>query len=169
MTQAQQKPKIKMHQQSDVIDLILLDHQPLKDIIQILKNSGIALRERKRKLDQFIPLLINHSQSEERSLYLFMESKGDFRQQSFEGEVEHELAELMVESLIIEKDEDMWSAKTKVLAELVEHHIHEEESKILQNVKIMTTIEDRFAMGQKYIEFKMLFDLPFNPHHPGAS
>ena len=169
MIRTQQKPIKMMQQKFDIIDLILSDHQALKEMIRILKNCDVALRERQKKLEQFVPLLINHAQSEERALYLFMELTGDFRQQSFEGEVEHELAELIVESLIIEKDEDMWSAKTKVLADLVEHHIQNEESEILRDVKMMTTTEERFEMGQKYIEFKMQYDLPLKSHHTGVS
>lgn len=154
------KKSVKADSSQDIIKLILADHKPLKSLIKILKDSDKGLSARKEALDEFAPLLINHAQSEERALYSFMERHEDLREESFEGEVEHELAELMLESISSEKNEHMWSAKVKVLAELVEHHLKEEEDESLPDVRKMTTPEQRLEMGAKYIEFKEQYDLP---------
>jgi hemerythrin superfamily protein len=151
---------IKADSSQDIIKLILVDHKPLKSFIKILKNSDKDLNVRRKALEEFAPLLINHAQSEERALYSFMERDKELREESFEGEVEHELAELMLESISVEKNEDMWSAKVKVLAELVDHHITEEEDEVLPDVRKVTSSEQRLDMGAKYLDFKLQFDFP---------
>lgn len=47
--------------------------------------------------------------------------------EGIEGDTEHHLADMLVEQLKTETDEDTFVAKVKVLAEMVEHHIEEEE------------------------------------------
>lgn len=153
------KSAVKTKNSEDIIELILADHQPLKNLIKTLKDTGKNLNQRKMALDEFAPLLINHAQAEERALYSFMERNKDLREESFEGEVEHELAELMLESISMEKNQDMWSAKTKVLAELVEHHLKEEEKVALPDVRENTTLGQRLEMGEKYIQFKSQSEL----------
>lgn len=157
---AKKKNTVKADSSQDIIKLILIDHKPLKNLIKVLKDSDKNLNVRRKALEEFAPLLINHAQSEERALYSFMERDSKLREESFEGEVEHELAELMLESISVEKNEDMWSAKVKVLAELVEHHIKEEESEALPDVRKATSLEQRREMGEKYIEFKEQYDFP---------
>lgn len=154
------KTAVKADSSQDIIKLILADHKPLKNFIKILKDSDKDLNVRRKALEEFAPLLINHAQSEERALYSFMERDKELREESFEGEVEHELAELMLESINGEKNQDMWSAKVKVLAELVEHHIKEEESEALPDVRKATSLEQRLEMGAKYLEFKEQYDFP---------
>ncbi|MBC7753147.1 MAG: hypothetical protein H7Z71_02845 [Moraxellaceae bacterium] len=94
--------------------------------MKMIQKYDIILRQRQKKLDQFVPFLINHAQCEE-------------------------------------------PAKTKLLAELVEHNIQKEECNILRKVKKMITIEERFEMGQKYIEFKAQYVFPIKANHLGDS
>jgi hemerythrin superfamily protein len=144
----------------DILNLLVLDHQPLKILIKILRDNKKDIKQRMTALDKFAALLINHAQAEERVLYSFMERDDDLREESFEGEVEHELAELMLESITQEKNHDMWSAKTKVLAELVEHHLKEEEKEAFADVKRKTSVADRIAMGANYLAFKEQYNFP---------
>jgi hypothetical protein len=78
----------------------------------------------------------------------------DLREEGFEGQVEHQLADQMVEEVKRSKDKELTAAQIKVLAELVEHHIEEEEETILPDFKKDTILEDREEIGQKYLDLK---------------
>jgi hypothetical protein len=51
-------------------------------------------------------------------------------------------------------------AKVKVLAELVEHHIEEEEEKNLPKFKRASSAQERDDLGRKYLERRSAFAIP---------
>lgn len=138
----------------EIIQLILADHRPLKKLIKILKETENPIAERQAAFEEFADVLSRHSYAEEHSLYKSMEKADDLREQSFEGEVEHNLCDEMLQSIKSEQDKDMWSAKVKVIAELVEHHVKEEERDMLPDVRKLMSLEKRLEIGDKYQELK---------------
>jgi hypothetical protein len=150
--------RVQKQKAHDILKLIETDHKPLKKLIKLLKNSDIELAQRKTAFEEFSSLLLVHAHSEQQSLYAFMEKQEELRAESFEGEVEHDLAEQMVEAVTNESDADMWSAKAKVLAELVEHHVKEEEDEMFTDVKKEVSSEQRIAIGEKYLQLKQKFE-----------
>lgn len=146
---SKRKPAKRMAS-GDIIKLILADHTPLKRLIKVLKSEDKALGERQRAFQEFSKLLICHAQPEEQSLYVAMKDIEKLRAEGYEGDVEHGLADQMVEEAKREQDTDRWSAKVKVLAELVEHHIKEEEQDMLPDYKRLSQSDERVALGEKY-------------------
>lgn len=139
----------------DIVKLILLDHAPLKRLIAILKDSDLTIRTRRRAFDQFAPLLLVHAHAEQESFYAFLKDENrELRVHGLEGEVEHALAEYMIDEVKMAEDVGVWSARAKVLAELVEHHIEEEESEIIPDFKKEVDIEDRVLIGKQYLDLK---------------
>ncbi|WP_409477257.1 hemerythrin domain-containing protein [Pseudobdellovibrio sp. HCB154] len=139
----------------DIVKLILLDHAPLKRLIAILKDSELTIRTRRRAFDQFAPLLLVHAHAEQESFYTFLKDENrELRVHGLEGDVEHALAEYMVDEVKMAEDAGVWSARAKVLAELVEHHIEEEESEIIPDFKKEVDIEDRILIGKQYLDLK---------------
>lgn len=139
----------------DIVKLILLDHAPLKRLIAILKDSELTIRTRRRAFDQFAPLLLVHAHAEQESFYTFLKDENrELRVHGLEGEVEHALAEYMIDEVKMAEDAGIWSARAKVLAELVEHHIEEEESEIIPDFKKEVDIEDRILIGKQYLDLK---------------
>lgn len=134
--------------------IILEDHKPLKKLLKIMKNDSKGFEERVGAFEEFAPLLTAHAKAEEEALYTFMKENEDLRQEGFEGDVEHTLADQMVEEADRTSDEDVLSAKIKVLAELVEHHIEEEESELLPKFKRHADKQERVEIGQHYLELK---------------
>lgn len=142
----------------DIIKLILADHEPLKRLLSLLKDLKTPIRTRRRMFEQFAPLLLVHARSEQESLYTFLkEENKELRLEGLEGDVEHSLAENLIEDLKMVEDSDLWSAKCKVLAELVEHHIQEEEDEMLPDFKKESDVEDRVMIGKQYLELKAHF------------
>ncbi|RYZ80734.1 MAG: hemerythrin domain-containing protein [Proteobacteria bacterium] len=150
----QAKPKQEMAG-DDIIDLILEDHKPLKKLIKVLKNSDkYDLEERQEAFEEFAPLLITHAKPEEQTLYIAMKDEEDLREEGYEGDVEHALADQLLEEIKRTDDEDLWSARVKVLAEMVEHHIEEEEEEMLPDFRKNSEVEQRAELGAIYVEKK---------------
>lgn len=152
-------PSRSLKSNEDIIGLILEDHKPLKKLIKILKSETATFSSRKAAFIQFAPLLLGHAKPEESVLYTKMKEDKDLRQEGCEGEVEHALADQMVKEVQAASDEDVWSAKAKVLAELVEHHIEEEEDEILPDFKKYSKLDERLELGQAYLEAKTAYEI----------
>lgn len=144
----------------DIIELILEDHRPLKDLIEKLKDSDVDPGDKMVAFEEFASLLMIHAKPEEESLYTYMKNDEDLRTEGMEGQVEHELADQLIAEIKAESDPDMWQAKVKVLAEMVEHHIEEEEETLLPDFKKESSAEEREELGQKFMELKMT--IPFD-------
>lgn len=146
------KRKGKRADPADIVQLILKDHKPLKARIKIMKDPDKhSLSQRQKAFKEFAPLLTAHAKSEEKSLYVAMKDEEELRVESFEGDTEHTIADSLVKEIKGIDEEDEWTAKVKVLAELVEHHIEEEEEEMLVEVKKEMETETRLAIGQEYL------------------
>lgn len=152
---ARKKIKMKNPQavsdENDIVSLILKDHKPLKELITILKDAEI---EMSKKIPAYIELehsLTNHATAEEQSLYVHLKNEDFLRMSGLEGETEHIIADrLMKEINQISKNNDLWMAKVKVLAELVEHHIKEEEEEVLPEVQKEFSPQALIEIGREY-------------------
>lgn len=137
----------------DIIDLIKEDHKPLKELIEVMKGDA-ELEEKFFAFEEFAPLLVMHSKPEEQTVYVDMKAEDETREEGFEGDVEHQIADQLVEEIKRTKDEDLWMARVKVLAELVEHHIEEEENELLPKYKENSSAEERLAITQEFLALK---------------
>jgi hemerythrin superfamily protein len=136
----------------DIISIILQDHQPLKELIRVMKNPDKPLAARAQAFAEFAPLLLAHAKPEQESLYTFLKDVEELREESFEGDVEHQLADQMAEESKRSLDDDQLGARIKVLAELVEHHLKEEEQDMLPEVRKRVAKEDRMRLADQYLE-----------------
>ncbi len=152
----------------DVIELILRDHVSLKRLIDALKDDKTERSLKEGPLEQFVPLLVSHAKAEEKSLYIEMKKIKELRVESFEGDTEHSIAENLIHEINATADDDKWNAKVKVLAELVEHHIQEEEEEMLKKVQSHIDLPTRKAAGAIYTELKTEFDMLYQSRYDNA-
>jgi hemerythrin-like domain-containing protein len=138
----------------DLIDLLVQDHKPLRKLLKVMKDSDKNISTRRKAFEEFGPLLVRHAQPEEQVLYVVMKKMEGMREDGFEGDVEHGLADQMLEEAKRTKDGDLWGARVKVLAELIEHHLDEEEEEVFPEFKKKSEKEQRIEMGQEYLECK---------------
>lgn len=151
----------------DIIDLIKDDHKPLKILLEALKDDSLERSERESSFEDFVPLLFQHSKAEEESLYAKMKSYENLRMRSFAGETEHILAEELVQKINATPDDDEWKAKVKILADVVEHHIKQEEDEILPEVERSFDEQTRKLLGDEYIALKTDYSLLLTKPHIG--
>jgi hemerythrin superfamily protein len=148
---------------NDIIELIYRDHKPIKKLIEILKDNESQRVEKEGYFEEFVCLLLAHAKAEEQSLYIQMKDMKEFRMLSFEGDTEHAIAEQLIQQINATPDDDEWNAKVKVVTELVELHIEDEESEILKDVEIHMDSATRRAVGKMYTQIKLEFDLLNRP------
>jgi hemerythrin-like domain-containing protein len=100
----------------------------LMDRIMDSKDSG----ERAALFDEMKTKLLAHAHAEQEVLYCALEAGRSDAARSFahEGANEHQIVEGKLHKLSADGDQagEQWMAELKVLRELVEHHVDEEES-----------------------------------------
>ncbi len=149
----------------DITTLILRDHKPIKELIQILKNPEGTLSKKQPAYAEFEILLTSHAKAEEESLYIYLKEVDELRTEGLEGDTEHEIAEqLMSEINDSVDDNDMWMAKVKVLAEIVDHHVKEEEKEVLKEVRKEFDSDQRKEIGELYIDLLAKYREEFENH-----
>lgn len=79
-----------------------------------------------------------------------MKTAEDMNVEAIEGDTEHEMADILIAQIKRTKDKDTFMAKVKVLAEMVQHHVKEEENEMLPNYKHNSSKEQRAKLGLKY-------------------
>lgn len=143
--------------EADIVNLILEDHKPLKELIKVMKDSDKSHEERFGAFEEFAPTLIAHAKPEEETLYVYMKGDEELKEEGCEGDVEHMIADQLVEEIKRATDKDMKAAQIKVLAELVEHHIEEEEEELLPDFKKESEADVRAQLGNKFLELKLKY------------
>ena len=139
----------------DIISLILRDHEPIKKLILVLKDSEASMSKKRPAYSEFKKLLSVHAKAEQDSLYVRMKTEDVLRVEALEGDMEHSLsAQLLSEIQMLEKDsdKDAWMAKVKVLAELVDHHIKEEESDVFKLLHKQFSADVLTEIGKDYLQ-----------------
>ena len=152
----------------DIVKLILADHKPLKSLIKVMKEPQNSLAKRRKAFAEFAPILVAHAKPEEKSWYKHMKTDDVMRVEGLEGDVEHHMADQLISEIRSTTNEELWTARVKVLAEIVEHHIEEEEKEMLPKFKKEVDLEHRIAIGREYLQFKELF-VEKNPNRAAAT
>lgn len=117
----------------DLIEVLLQHHRFVNESIVVLLDVESTSQEKQMHLSRFLRLLEMHGHAEEETLYriLIRHSERDVIRQGLVGQDEHEIAFQLVSDLRAMEFQSIWTddvdAKTKVLADLIHHHILEEE------------------------------------------
>ena len=140
----------------DILQLMKIDHDMLREAIEVFKNEHAFPSEKTRQLERFLFNLKVHSEAEEVSFYDSMVGLLKLRAKILEGYEEHNLANHLMIELKAMNFKNFWSeevdAKAKVLAELIEHHLNEEESKLFPVVKANMTKTELENLGVIYLQ-----------------
>src|ERR1051325_5590451 len=137
----------------DILDKLGKEHDEVQALLGQLVESEKA-PERTRLLKQIKAALVPHTKAEQKVVYdrvLKLKDK-DAKIDGNEGYLEHEIAERTLTQLgkISNRTSPEFSAAAKVLKELVNHHIQEEENAIWSDVKNNFSDQDRIAMNREF-------------------
>ena len=136
----------------DVIDLILADHRRFEDLLRQLRSSE---SDRDAARQAFAALHVAHAEAEERRVYPQLRRKTDVDAEEAEhGEQEHAeghealLAVLECSGTDTQKYEDA----VEKLAEVVNHHLTEEELTILNPARDDVGESTRAELGKAFAD-----------------
>jgi hypothetical protein len=138
---------------ADILDTLKHDHEEVAEMLsQLVKSDRGA--ERKAILKRIKAALIPHLRAEEKQVYnaIYALKDKEPKQDSAEGYMEHQLAEKMLVTLehIDNAMSPEFAAGSKVLKEMVEHHVEEEENNVWKDVKKNFSADDRIEMNRKF-------------------
>ncbi len=139
----------------DIFDVLTADHEKVMKILeQIEQTSARAGKRRETLLENLSANLLPHLYAEEHYFYQILLDESGNKEAVYEALEEHRAASMVLSDLSeAAVDDPRWAARAKVLKELVEHHIEEEESTVFDLAREIMD-EDRATEAAK--EFKAL-------------
>jgi len=147
---------------ADVIDLLKEDHQKVRELFEQFEGLDISeTREKRKVLRRIFAELEIHTQLEEELVYPLIEGAKELVTEARE---EHHVVDLIIAE--IKKARAMnekTDAKVKVLKEMLEHHIQEEEGEMLprlpqgelQEIGARLKVRKEELLGKEFPEKQM--------------
>ena len=124
----------------DAIQLLKADHQKVKDLLaELAQTTSRAVKKRTELISQIRVNLKAHTTIEEEIFYPAFKQAGEKEEAKmyYEALEEHRAAgDLVLPDLLnTATDSEQFSGRAKVLKELVEHHVKEEEEQMFKDAK----------------------------------
>ena len=139
--------------QPDILDTLQTEHDEVQELLSKLVDSDTG-REQKSLVARIKAALVPHTKAEEKVVYdAVLALKGaPAKVDGNEGYIEHGLASETLKKLDkLTANTPEFKATAKVLKELVNHHIKEEESNIWARVKENFSDERRAQMNRDFL------------------
>jgi len=142
--------------ENDPIALLQSDHRRFEHLLK----EGAATTDRAKKTRREILTTLTselnvHEALEEKILYPALKPFAAAHDLVLESVQEHHVADTIVKELHeVDKDDEQWGAKFKVLKENVEHHIGEEEHKLFPIAKGVLKGNELLALGSQMRKLK---------------
>jgi hemerythrin superfamily protein len=139
---------------TDLLDTLKSEHDEVKGLLADLVDADTAT-QRRALVRQIKAALVPHTKAEQKVLYDAIIALKDKEVQidGHEGYLEHELADKALQKLgsISNATSPEHKAVAKVLKELVEHHIKEEERNVWGDARKHFSAEERAQMNTAYL------------------
>jgi hemerythrin-like domain-containing protein len=149
--------------ETDILDTLKKEHEEAADLLKQLVGADKA-GERRSILNKLKKALAPHLVAEDKVVYRAVLAVKDKKAKidGNEGQLEHAIAQQTLVKLtrISNAASPEFSAAAKVLKELVEHHVEEEERNIWSDVRENFSDEDRFAMNRAFEAAKKTVRIP---------
>jgi hemerythrin superfamily protein len=149
--------------EGDILETLQKEHDEVQALLQQLVDSDSA-PERRTLLKQIKLALVPHTKAEEKVVYdRVLALKGEKNKiDGHEGYFEHETADRMLANLgkIEQVKSAEFSAGAKVLKELIDHHVEEEERNIWADVRENFSDAQRVAMNDEFAAAKKRVKIP---------
>ncbi len=148
-----------MATQPDILAILKKDHQALKDLFARLeKTTEKGAATRTKLIDRIAREIKAHSTAEEETFYKQFRAateSEDNEEMYYEAHEEHHVVDLVLpEVLASDPSTPVFAAKAKVLKELVEHHMKEEEKEMFKQARQLFEREELRSIGEAFARRK---------------
>jgi len=138
----------------NAIDLLTTDHEKVKGILnQLSESTDRALKKRAELLEKLELEITIHTQLEEQILYPAFKEAGGKEQDEmyYEAKEEHRTVDSLVLPDLKSTDPSTpeFAGRVKVVKELLEHHIEEEETEMFPQAKKLLGNAKLEALGKE--------------------
>ncbi len=137
----------------DILDKLHMEHDEVQEMLEKIVDSR-KTAERKTLLAKIRKALIPHTKAEQSVVYdaIIAVKNEKNKIDGAEGYVEHELVDRTLAKLskIRNLTSPEFTATAKVLKELIEHHVKEEERNIWADVREKFDAKARIAMNRRF-------------------
>jgi hypothetical protein len=141
----------------DIRTMLRQDHDEALKLSRDMFESESG-EERRALLRQLRPALLVPARAEEKEVYdvLLRSDEADVRDLAYEGYVEHGVLEDLLEKLLKSRktETDEWKAHAKVLLQLLERHMNEENERLCAVLEEHYGDDEREAMGRRFTAAK---------------
>jgi len=137
---------------TDILDTLKREHEEVKSLLADLQDAE-SVNERAELVRKIKAALVPHTKAEEKVVYdaIIATSEDEAQTDGLEGYLEHEWASKTLERLeAADPTSAEHKAAAKVLQDLVEHHIEEEEANVWRDVRENFDEEDRVRMNAEF-------------------
>ena len=134
----------------DAVELLTQQHREVEEMFERFEKMTDRAKVSKKKLaDEICKALIMHTQIEEEIFYpATREASEDTEDMVDEAVVEHASAkDLIAQIMEMDPGDDLYDAKVKVLSEMIEHHVEEEEKEMFPKTRQLKL--DLKALGEE--------------------
>jgi len=140
----------------DILDLLKTDHEKVKKLLeQLQETSNRATGKREKLLQTLSSGLLPHMYAEEQFFYQILLDETSEQEEVYSALEEHRAAKLVLSDLTdAATDDPRWIARLKVLKELIEHHVKEEESTIFKIARKVIDKDRSDSVAKRFREMK---------------
>lgn len=143
----------------NAIDILLSDHEKVKSILaQLSASTDKAVKKRTELLDKLEMEITIHTQLEEDILYPAFKAAGgkEQAQMYYEAKEEHRTVDSLVLPDLKKTDPTTpeFAGRFKVVKELLEHHIEEEETDMFPQAKKLLGKSKLDELGEQMLAMK---------------
>lgn len=139
----------------DILALLRQDHKTMKDLFSRMeKTTEKGAATRRKLLDRISREIEAHTTAEEETFYQQVRDAAeseDAEEMYYEANEEHHVVDLVLPELMeTDPATPVFAAKAKVMKELVEHHIKEEEKQMFKKARALFSRDELLEMGKAF-------------------
>jgi hemerythrin superfamily protein len=136
----------------NIFDVLKKDHNKVKGLFRQIARKKQSPESVFPQIRQELEM---HFQGEEKLLYPYLRDKAETHDITMESIEEHSVTKKELSEIVNLSTTDEWFApKIKVLQELVNHHIEEEETQLFKKAKKVMNKQDAEEMVRRFDEEK---------------
>lgn len=140
----------------DMFQMIHQDHQRVsKTLDDLAKTTKRASKTREERFERLKREIQPHMMAEEEVLYPALMQPRETHELALQAREEHRVARMLLQELDdMDKQDDEWGPKLKVMATLISSHIEAEEGEVLAKTRSALDQEKLQEVSRRFMEAK---------------